>query len=79
MPSTLGVFAIVRDRAPAHDMEVAETEEEGIMMRCLSTVKHVDGEKLTIEKMELDESGFPQPTGEFEELGADSLNMALGQ
>ena len=26
----------------------------------------------TVEKMELDETGFPQPTGEFEELEADS-------
>ena len=29
--------------------------------------------------MELDESGLPQPTGEFEELQADSLVLALGQ
>lgn len=73
------VYRRTRDRMPAHDSEVAEAEEEGIMMRWLSTVKHVDGGTLTIEKMELDDSGFPQPTGEFEELGADSLIMALGQ
>ena len=29
--------------------------------------------------MELDETGFPQPTGETEELEADSLVLALGQ
>ena len=29
--------------------------------------------------MELDESGFPQPTGELEELRADTLVLALGQ
>jgi Pyruvate/2-oxoacid:ferredoxin oxidoreductase delta subunit len=29
--------------------------------------------------MELDETGFPQPTGEVEELEADSLVLALGQ
>ena len=29
--------------------------------------------------MELDADGFPQPTGETEELGADSLVLALGQ
>ena len=29
--------------------------------------------------MELDEDGFPQPTGELEELEADSLVLALGQ
>ncbi len=73
------VYRRTRDRMPAHDSEVAEAEEEGIMMRWLSTVKHVDGGSLTIEKMKLDDKGFPQPTGEFEELGADSLIMALGQ
>jgi len=29
--------------------------------------------------MELDETGFPQPTGEIEKLAADSLVLALGQ
>ena len=33
----------------------------------------------SIERMELDDSGFPQPTGELEELEADSLVLALGQ
>jgi hypothetical protein len=32
-----------------------------------------------VEKMALDESGFPQPTGEFETIEADSLVLALGQ
>ena len=48
-------------------------------MKWLSTIKHVDGGKLLIERMELDETGFPQPTGELEELEADSLVLALGQ
>lgn len=73
------VYRRNRDRMPAHDSEVTEAEEEGIMMRWLSTIKHIDDGKLTVEKMELDENGFPQPTGEFEELGADSVVMALGQ
>lgn len=73
------VYRRTRDRMPAHDSEVMEAEEEGIMMRWLSTIKHIDGGTLTVEKMELDENGFPQPTGEFEELGADSVVMALGQ
>jgi 2-oxoacid:acceptor oxidoreductase delta subunit (pyruvate/2-ketoisovalerate family) len=34
---------------------------------------------LTVEKMRLDDKGFPQPTGEFETLDADSLVLALGQ
>ena len=73
------VYRRTRDRMPAHDSEVVEAEEEGIMMRWLSTIKHADEGVMQIEKMELDESGFPQPTGEYEELGADSLIMALGQ
>jgi 2-oxoacid:acceptor oxidoreductase delta subunit (pyruvate/2-ketoisovalerate family) len=48
-------------------------------MRWLSAVTHAEDGKITIEKMRLDESGFPQPTGEFLELAADSLVLALGQ
>jgi hypothetical protein len=29
--------------------------------------------------MALDEKGFPQPTGEFETMEADSVVLALGQ
>jgi NADPH-dependent glutamate synthase beta subunit-like oxidoreductase len=73
------VYRRNRDRMPAHDFEVEEAIEEGVMMKWLSTIKHVEGGKLLLEKMELDETGFPQPTGETEELEADSLVLALGQ
>jgi NADPH-dependent glutamate synthase beta subunit-like oxidoreductase len=73
------VYRRTRDRMPAHDIEVEEALDEGILMRWLSTIKHADGGSLTIERMELDESGFPQPTGEVEQLEADSLILALGQ
>jgi NADPH-dependent glutamate synthase beta subunit-like oxidoreductase len=73
------VYRRTRERMPAHDFEVAEAEEEGVQMRWLSTVKHFEGGKLLLERMELDEDGFPQPTGETEELEADSLVLALGQ
>ena len=73
------VYRRTRDRMPAHDQEVVEALEEGVQMKWLSTVAHADEGALTIEKMELDESGFPQPTGEFESLEADSLVLALGQ
>jgi len=73
------VYRRNRDRMPAHDFEVQEAIEEGVMMKWLSTIKHVEGGKLLLEKMELDASGFPQPTGETEELEADSLVLALGQ
>ncbi len=73
------VYRRTRERMPAHDFEVEEAEQEGVLMKWLSTIKRADGGKLTVEKMELDETGFPQPTGELEELEADSLVLALGQ
>jgi NADPH-dependent glutamate synthase beta subunit-like oxidoreductase len=73
------VYRRTRERMPAHDFEVEEAAEEGVLMRWLSTIRHADEDKLLIERMELDETGFPQPTGEFEELAADSVVLALGQ
>lgn len=73
------VYRRTRDRMPAHDFEVEEAEEEGVRMKWLSTVKHFEGGKLELERMELDQDGFPQPTGETEVLEADALVLALGQ
>ena len=73
------VYRRTRERMPAHDFEVEEAEEEGVLMSWLSTIKHAEDGKLVLERMELDETGFPQPTGELEELEADSLVLALGQ
>ena len=73
------VYRRTRDRMPAHDFEVEEALQEDIMMKWLSTIKRMDEGVLTVEKMRLDETGFPQPTGEFETLKTDSLVLALGQ
>lgn len=73
------VYRRTRERMPAHDDEVREAAEEGVAMKWLSTIAHADGGKITIERMELDATGFPRPTGEFEELAADSVVLALGQ
>ncbi|MFK0156088.1 NAD(P)-binding protein [Streptomyces sp. NPDC090493] len=73
------VYRRTRDRMPAHDAEVAEALEEGVRMKWLSTIAHADGGRITVERMELDETGFPRPTGEFEELAADTVVLALGQ
>ena len=73
------VYRRTRDRMPAHDSELEEAEEEGVLVKWLSTIKHADGGSWSLERMELDETGFPQPTGELEELEADSLVLALGQ
>ena len=73
------VYRRTREKMPAHDFELEEALEEGVSMKWLSTNKNVEGGQMTIEKMKLDEKGFPQPTGEFETLEADSLVLALGQ
>ncbi|MBL8334442.1 MAG: NAD(P)-binding protein [Rubrivivax sp.] len=73
------VYRRTRDRMPAHDFEVEEALEEGVMVKWLSTIRQAGEGELTIEKMRLDEQGHPVPTGEFETLQADSLVLALGQ
>ena len=73
------VYRRNKDKMPAHDSELREALEEGVLVRWLSTIKHVDAGSMLIEKMELDDTGFPQPTGETELLEADSLVLALGQ
>ena len=77
------VYRRTRERMPAHDFELEEALEEGVMVKWLSTITQAGSETsagaLTIEKMVLDDQGNPQPTGEFETLEADSLVLALGQ
>jgi len=73
------VYRRTREKMPAHDFEVEEALEEGVMVKWLSTIKNAGDGALTIEKMKLDEKGNPQPTGEFETLEADSVVLALGQ
>jgi 2-oxoacid:acceptor oxidoreductase delta subunit (pyruvate/2-ketoisovalerate family) len=74
------VYRRTREKMPAHDFEVEEALQEGIMIKWLSTIKNMSDEgTLTVEKMALDDKGFPQPTGEMETLEADSLVLALGQ
>ena len=76
---TIVVYRRTRDRMPAHDEEVLDAQAEGVQMRWLSTVKRADGGKLMLEKMVLNDRGLAEPTGEYEELEADSLVLALGQ
>ncbi len=73
------VYRRTRDKAPAHDFEIEEALQEGVMIKWLSTIKQAGAGEITVEKMELDDKGFPQPTGEFETLAADSVVLALGQ
>jgi NADPH-dependent glutamate synthase beta subunit-like oxidoreductase len=64
---------------PAHEEEAVDAESEGVRINWLRTITAFDGPTLTVEAMELDESGFPQPTGRFEDLAADTVILALGQ
>ena len=73
------VYRRTRDRMPAHPAEVEEALEEGVLIKWLSTIKQAGERSITVEKMRLDEKGFPQPTGDFETLEADSVVLALGQ
>ena len=74
------VYRRTRERMPAHDFEVEEALQEGVLIKWLSTIRNMADEgTLTVEKMRLDDKGFPQPTGELETLTADSLVLALGQ
>ncbi len=73
------VYRRTREKMPAHDFEVEEALQEGVMVKWLSTIKQAGEGEITIERMALDDKGFPQPTGEFETLAADSVVLALGQ
>ncbi|HMA90517.1 MAG TPA: NAD(P)-binding protein [Burkholderiales bacterium] len=73
------VYRRTRERMPAHDFEVEEALQEGVLIKWLSTIRQAGEGALLVEKMKLDQTGFPQPTGELETLAADSLVLALGQ
>jgi NADPH-dependent glutamate synthase beta subunit-like oxidoreductase len=73
------VYRRTREQMPAHEEEAEDAEREGVRMNWLRTIKAFEGEQLQIEVMELDETGFPQPTGRFETLAADAVILALGQ
>ena len=73
------VYRRTREKMPAHDFELEEALQEGILVKWLSTIKQAGESSIMVEKMRLDEKGFPQPTGEFETLATDSVVLALGQ
>lgn len=73
------VYRRTREMMPAHDFEVEEALEEGVVMHWLRTIKRLDDGEMVVEKMDLDADGWPRPTGETEVIGADTLVLALGQ
>ena len=73
------VYRRTREQMPAHLEEAEDAEREGVRINWLRTITAFDGPGLQVEVMELDDSGFPQPTGRFEQLAADTVILALGQ
>jgi NADPH-dependent glutamate synthase beta subunit-like oxidoreductase len=73
------VYRRTRAQMPAHEQEAEDAEREGVRISWLRTITAFDGPELTVEAMELDDSGFPRPTGRFETLAADTVILALGQ
>ncbi len=73
------VYRRTRAQMPAHEEEADDAETEGVRINWLRTITAVEGPELQVEVMELDETGFPQPTGRFETLAADTVILALGQ
>jgi NADPH-dependent glutamate synthase beta subunit-like oxidoreductase len=73
------VYRRTREKMPAHDAELEEALQEGVLVKWLSTIREAGESSITVEKMKLDDKGMAQPTGEFETLEADSVVLALGQ
>ena len=73
------VYRRTREKMPAHDAELEEALQEGVLVKWLSTIREAGESSITVEKMTLDDKGMAQPTGELETLAADSVVLALGQ
>jgi 2-oxoacid:acceptor oxidoreductase delta subunit (pyruvate/2-ketoisovalerate family) len=73
------VYRRTQAQMPAAQQELDEALAEGVRVKWLRTITAVGDGTLTLEKMRLDESGMPQPTGEFEDLTGDAVVLALGQ
>lgn len=76
---TMIIYRRDQEHMPAHECEMKEAQEEGVQTHWLRTMKAVDETTITVEEMELDEQGWPQPTGRLETLEADTVVLALGQ
>ncbi|MCL5973249.1 MAG: NAD(P)-binding protein [Ferrimicrobium sp.] len=73
------VYRRTRAQMPAHEEEAEDAEREGVRINWLKTITAFDAPELTVEAMEIDERGVPNPTGRFEQLAADTVILALGQ
>jgi NADPH-dependent glutamate synthase beta subunit-like oxidoreductase len=68
-----------RDHMPAHAFEADEAIEEGVEIHWLRSIASIERDRFRVEIMELDDTGRPRGTGQYETLEADDLILALGQ
>ncbi|MGN6609679.1 MAG: NAD(P)-binding protein [Jatrophihabitans sp.] len=73
------VYRRTQAQMPAAPEEFADAVAEGMTTRWLRTITGAEAGELTIERMRLDDDGRPVPTGEYEQLTADTVVLALGQ
>jgi len=73
------VYHSNRAHMKAHAEDIADAQSEGVKIKWLSSVRDIEPGSLKVERMQLDDQGIPQPTGQFETLAADSVILALGQ
>jgi NADPH-dependent glutamate synthase beta subunit-like oxidoreductase len=64
------VYRRTRERMPAHDFEVEEALEEGVLVKWLSTIKHADGGRLC-------SSGWSSTTADSRSRPASSRSSKL--
>jgi hypothetical protein len=64
---------------PAHDFELEEALQEVVSMKWLSTIKSVDGGSMTIEKMKLDDRGFPAADRRVPDAGGEFVRASARQ
>jgi NADPH-dependent glutamate synthase beta subunit-like oxidoreductase len=63
----------------AHPFEADEALEEGVKIHWLRSITSIENDRLRVEVMQVGEDGTPHGTGQFEELEADALILAIGQ
>lgn len=76
---TVIIYRRDRCHAPAHQDEIQEAIDEGVVVHWLRTIKAMEGEEIQVEVMKLNDKGWPEPTGEFDTLQADTIILAIGQ
>lgn len=76
---TMIIYRRDRDHMPAHPFEADEALAEGVRIRWLRSIASFEREAIRVEVMRLNAQGRAEPTGQYEELSADTLILALGQ